>query len=65
MNSTGKSHLPFRDYASFLAARFDGKVQKLSVDGGFGCPNRDGTIGRGGCTYCNNATFTPARPATV
>lgn len=59
MNSTGKSHLPFRDYASFLAARFDGKVQKLSVDGGFGCPNRDGTIGRGGCTYCNNATFTP------
>lgn len=51
---------PFRDYASFLSTHFDGKVQKLSVDGGFGCPNRDGTIGHGGCTYCNNHTFVPS-----
>lgn len=51
---------PFRDYASFLASRFDGKVQKLSVNGGFGCPNRDGTIGTGGCRYCNNESFTPS-----
>ena len=36
------------------------KVQKISVNAGFTCPNRDGTIGRGGCTYCNNQTFNPA-----
>ncbi len=36
------------------------KVQKLSVDAGFTCPNRDGSIGTGGCIYCNNASFTPA-----
>lgn len=50
----------FLDYASFLAKHFRGKVQKLSVDGGFGCPNRDGSIGRGGCAYCNNLSFTPS-----
>jgi len=50
----------FLDYASFLAQHFQGKVQKLSVDGGFGCPNRDGTIGLGGCAYCNNLSFTPS-----
>ncbi len=50
----------FRDYAAFLGGRFPFKVQKLSIDGGFGCPNRDGTLGRGGCAYCNNRTFTPA-----
>ncbi len=38
----------------------DIKVQKLSVDAGFTCPNRDGSIGTGGCIYCNNASFTPA-----
>ena len=35
------------------------KVQKLSVDAGFTCPNRDGSIGTGGCIYCNNSSFTP------
>ncbi len=35
-------------------------MQKISVDGGFTCPNRDGNKGRGGCTYCNNDTFNPA-----
>ncbi len=35
------------------------KVQKLSIDAGFTCPNRDGSIGHGGCIYCNNASFTP------
>ena len=34
-------------------------MQKLTVDAGFTCPNRDGTVGRGGCTYCNNASFSP------
>ena len=50
----------YTDYSTFLSKHFEGKVQKLSIDGGFGCPNRDGTIGRGGCSYCNNATFIPA-----
>lgn len=38
---------------------FPYKVQKISLDAGFTCPNRDGTKGRGGCTYCNNRTFSP------
>ena len=50
---------PYRDYADFLAGYFPVKMQKLTVDAGFSCPNRDGTIGRGGCTYCNNASFSP------
>lgn len=50
----------FKDYAAFLKEHFAVKVQKLSIDGGFGCPNCDGTKGRGGCTYCNNRSFTPA-----
>lgn len=50
----------YRDYADFLAAHFTGKMQKLTVDAGFSCPNRDGTLGRGGCVYCNNSSFSPA-----
>ena len=49
----------YRDFSDFLAEHFDGKMQKLSVDAGFTCPNRDGTVGRGGCTYCNNVSFSP------
>lgn len=52
--------LPYRDFSAFLAGYFDGKVQKLAVNAGFSCPNRDGTIGRGGCSYCDNRTFNPA-----
>lgn len=53
----------YRDYADFLAEKFDGKVQKLPVDGGFSCPNRDGTLGYGGCVYCNNRSFSPMHSA--
>lgn len=49
----------YRDYADFLRERFDGKMQKITIDAGFSCPNRDGTIGRGGCVYCNNLSFSP------
>lgn len=49
----------YRDFSAFLADHFDGKVQKLAVNAGFSCPNRDGTIGRGGCSYCDNRTFNP------
>ena len=49
----------YYDYAAFLRQYFEGKVQKISVDAGFTCPNRDGRISYGGCTFCNNHTFNP------
>lgn len=49
----------YNDFNSFLRKIFSERVQKISVDTGFTCPNRDGTKGIGGCTYCNNNTFTP------
>lgn len=49
----------YKDYSDFLAEHFDGKIQKLSVDVGFTCPNRDGSSGTGGCIYCNNLAFSP------
>ncbi|MCD8393641.1 MAG: TIGR01212 family radical SAM protein [Bacteroidales bacterium] len=50
----------YTTYAEFLAKHFPWKMQKLSVDIGATCPNRDGRIGRGGCAYCTNASFVPA-----
>lgn len=49
----------YNDYSSYFRQRFDGKVQKISLDAGFTCPNRDGSRGKGGCTYCNNQSFNP------
>ncbi len=50
----------YKDFSEYMQEVFPGmKVQKLSIDAGFTCPNRDGSIGRGGCIYCNNASFTP------
>lgn len=47
-------------YGAYLKDKFDGKkVYKVIVDGGFTCPNRDGSKGYGGCTYCNVDSFTP------
>ena len=51
-------------FADFLARHFTGKMQKLSVNIGASCPNRDGTIGHGGCSYCLNSSFTPPYCAT-
>ena len=48
------------DFGSWLRTQFPYKVQKISVNAGFTCPNRDGRIGHGGCIYCNNQTFNPA-----
>lgn len=50
---------PYRDFSEFLAQYFPYKVQKISINAGFTCPNRDGSKGRGGCTYCNNQSFSP------
>ncbi len=47
----------------YLRQVFGGPVRKVSVDAGFGCPNRDGALGRGGCVFCNPSSFSPARRA--
>lgn len=49
----------YKQFSQFLNAHFACKVQKLSVNAGFTCPNRDGSLGYGGCTYCNNRSFNP------
>ena len=50
----------YNDYGSWIRKKFDFRVQKISVNAGFSCPNRDGRISFGGCIYCNNKTFNPA-----
>lgn len=55
-----KTRFYYNDYGSYIRGVFNCKVQKISIDGGFTCPNRDGSKGTGGCTYCNNRTFNPA-----
>lgn len=50
----------YNDFPTYFRNKFDGRVQKVSIDAGFSCPNRDGTKGRGGCSYCNNKTFKPS-----
>jgi len=49
----------FRSYNRWLQERFGERVYKVIVDAGFTCPNRDGTVATGGCTYCNNSSFRP------
>ena len=49
----------YNDFSSFIRRKFNTRVQKVSIDAGFTCPNKDGTKGVGGCTYCNNNTFNP------
>lgn len=49
-----------RSFSHYMTELFGGRVQKIAVDGGFTCPNRDGTVGRGGCTYCDNRAFVPS-----
>lgn len=44
---------PYRDFNSYLREQFGCRVQKISLDAGLTCPNRDGTLGTGGCVYCN------------
>jgi radical SAM protein (TIGR01212 family) len=56
MQFTGKRYL---DYSSFIKLKFGERVQKIALNIGFSCPNRDGYKGYGGCTYCNNNTFNP------
>lgn len=50
----------FNAYTDYLKREFGGRVQKLSINAGFSCPNRDGKIGTGGCIYCDNKIFSPS-----
>ena len=50
----------FNAYSDYFKRTFGRRVQKISVDAGFSCPNRDGTLAKGGCTYCNNNAFNPS-----
>jgi radical SAM protein (TIGR01212 family) len=49
----------YNNYNNTLKKLFSNRVQKISINAGFTCPNRDGSKGKGGCTYCNNQTFVP------
>ena len=49
----------YYDYGTWIRHRFPFRVQKISVDAGFTCPNRDGRLSTGGCIYCDNRTFNP------
>lgn len=51
--------LHIHSYGHYLRRRFGCRVSKVNVDGGFTCPNRDGSKGTGGCAYCNNVSFSP------
>ena len=50
----------FNSYSSYIQREFGGRVQKISIDAGFSCPNRDGKISTGGCTFCRNDAFNPS-----
>ena len=53
-------HRRFNSYAEYFKKEFGGRVQKLAINAGFTCPNRDGSKGFGGCTYCDNDAFNPS-----
>ncbi|MBR2396630.1 MAG: TIGR01212 family radical SAM protein [Bacteroidaceae bacterium] len=55
--------MQYRTMNDYLSGVFPGRVIKIAVNAGLGCPNRDGTLGRDGCIYCNNLSFNPAYAA--
>ena len=54
-------------FGQWLLKKHGERVHKLAINAGFTCPNRDGSKGRGGCTFCNNSSFNPnaRKPKTV
>ena len=50
----------YNDYGAWIRRKFPFRVQKISIDAGFSCPNRDGHVSSGGCTFCDNRTFNPS-----
>lgn len=59
MQNQQNIELPWNDYSSYIKRIFGMRVQKISVDAGFTCPNRDGKISRDACIYCTNESFSP------
>ncbi len=59
MNNITTDVRPYRAFSDYLKEKFGCKVYKISIDAGFTCPNRDGSLGVGGCIYCNNQGFSP------
>lgn len=53
------SHGGLQSFSQFINKYLPGKIQKISINAGFTCPNRDGSKGVGGCIYCNNSSFSP------
>ncbi|MBS0210562.1 MAG: TIGR01212 family radical SAM protein [Planctomycetes bacterium] len=53
--------LRYYAYNYYLRQRYGSRVQKVSLDAGFTCPNVDGTVAKGGCTFCDNRSFSPSR----
>ncbi|MCR5644922.1 MAG: hypothetical protein K6F96_00830 [Bacteroidales bacterium] len=50
----------FNSYSNYCSTLFASPIRKISVAAGFSCPNRDGTLSTGGCTFCSNAAFNPS-----
>ena len=50
----------YNSFVGYFKRKYGERLQKIVLDAGFTCPNRDGKVGRGGCTYCDNAAFHPA-----
>lgn len=60
MNYPWGGNRRFNSYTAYFQQQFGGRVQKISIDAGFTCPNRDGSKGLGGCTFCANDAFNPS-----
>lgn len=58
--STKSMEEVYNSYSQWIRKQFPYRVQKISIDAGFTCPNRDGRVGRNGCIFCDNHTFNPA-----
>ena len=50
----------YNSYSRYFRELFGERIQKVAVNGGFTCPNRDGSISVGGCSFCNSAAFSPS-----
>ena len=60
MNYPWGNNRRFHSLADQYKARYGSRIQKVSIHAGFTCPNRDGRVGTGGCTFCNNSGFSPS-----
>ncbi len=59
MTNSNSKTVMYREFGTWLKEQLGCKAQKISINAGFTCPNRDGRVGVNGCTYCNNQTFNP------